>query len=475
MAGCWSGATERGGVAMTTEPDIGGRSALQLASMIGGLVVDPTDVAARTLAAVRACDDPVIFVRLTEERATDEARIASRLAREGRPRSLLDGVPVAWKDLFDLAGVTTTAGSRVLAREPRAERDACVVARLASAGMVCIGHTNMTEFAFSGIGLNPHYGTPRNAHGDARVPGGSSSGSAVAVARGLVPVAIGSDTGGSVRIPAAFNGIVGYKSSGGRYPMDGVFPLSRTLDTLGVFARTVTDAVLVDAAMRGQIAPSVRRRPVAGQRIVVPTNVVFDDVEPAVLANFEAALARLRDAGAVVERTRLTAFDEILALGAKRGTIVTAEAYALHRERLDGADAAAIDRRVVERARNGAAIAMADYAILLQERRRMIAAFTPYFADGTLIAFPTVAHTAPAIAALEADEALFHRFNIKTLRNTMLGNFLDWCGVSIPSGSDAGGLPTAFLLSGPPGGDDDLLSLAVSAESIIRGDIHAGV
>lgn len=461
---------------MSRDSEIGGRSALQLAGIIGGQVLDAEEVTERTLAGVRACDDPAIFIRLTEDRARDEARMASRRARAGRPRGLLDGVPVAWKDLFDLQGVTTTAGSRVLAEAPPAPCDATVVARLKAAGMVSIGHVNMTEFAYSGIGLNPHYGTPRNAHGsgDPRVPGGSSSGSAVAVARGLVPVAIGSDTGGSVRIPAAFNGVIGFKTSVGRYPTDGVFPLSRTLDTVGVFTRTVTDAVILDAALCSLPAPAVRRRALAGQRIIVPTNVVFDDAEPAVVANFEAAIERLAASGAAIERTRLPAFDEILALNARLGNITTAEAYTLHRERLVGHAAAAMDRRVVERARAGAGIAMADYATILQERRRMIAEFLPHFAGGTVVAFPTVVHTAPSIAALEADDALFHRLNGRTLRNTNLGNFLDWCGISFPTGVDAAGLPTALLLSGPPGGDEALLSLALSAETIIRGDAHDG-
>jgi len=292
----------------------------------------------------------------------------------------------------------------------------------------------------------------------------------VAVARGLVPVSIGSDTGGSVRIPAAFNGIIGYKSSAGRYPTDGAFPLSRTLDTVGVLSRTVEDAVVVDAALTGQVGPALRRRSLAGQRIVVPGNIVFDGVEPAVQANFDAALERLVAAGAQVERMALPVFDEILALGAKRGTIVTAESFALHRERLAGPEAEHIDRRVVARVRLGANVAMADYAFILQERRRIVAGFAAQFAPRTLFAFPTVAHTAPPLEALEADDDLFLRVNMLTLRNTMLGNFLDCCGVSFPSGTDAQGLPTALLLSGLPGADDDLLAVSLTAESIIRGE-----
>jgi aspartyl-tRNA(Asn)/glutamyl-tRNA(Gln) amidotransferase subunit A len=450
----------------------GGQTAAQLAALIASGAVDPEALAERTLAAIAACDDQAIFITVTAARARAEARAAATRLREGRARGALDGVPIAWKDLFDLAGLPTTAGSRVLEGMEPAREDAPVVARLRDAGMVCVGRVNMTEFAYSGIGLNPHYGTPRNPHGAGGpyVPGGSSSGSAVAVARGLVPVAIGSDTGGSVRIPAAFNGVIGYKTSGGRYPMDGVFPLSRTLDTLGVFSRTVGDAVLVDAALRGAPAPGVRTGSLAGQRILVPGNIVFDDAQPAVVANFEAALGRLAAAGAVVQRLHLPVFDAVLALIARHGAIAAGEAFVLHKSRVEGPDAAAIDRRVLSRLRLGAAMTLADYVTLQQERRRLIAETTGLFAGGAVVAFPTVAHTAPRIADLEADDELFGRINARTLRNTMLGNFLDWCGIAVPSGADANGLPTSLLLSGAPGADDALLSLGLAAEPVIRGE-----
>jgi aspartyl-tRNA(Asn)/glutamyl-tRNA(Gln) amidotransferase subunit A len=456
---------------MSAPIDVAARSALQLAAMLGAGLADAQEVAERTLAAVRECEDPAIFTCLTEARARSEAEAAARRHREGRPRGLLDGVPVAWKDLFDLAGLITTAGSHALDDMPPATADAPVVARLAQAGMVSVGRTNMTEFAYSGIGLNPNFGTPRNPHGPGapRVPGGSSSGSAVAVARGLVAVAIGSDTGGSVRIPAAFNGIVGYKSSTGRYPTEGAYPLSRTLDTVGVFTRTVADAVLVDAALRGLAAPSLAARPLAGQLIVVPSNVVFDDAEAAVMRNFEAALERLEAAGAAVDRRRLAVFDEILALSAERGAIAAAEAYAQLHFHVEGKRGAQIDRRVAARIRAGGKIRLEDYVFALHERRRMIAALVAAHAPGTLFAFPTVPHVAPRIDELEADDALFARVNMRTLRNTMLGNFLDWCGVSVPSGADAEGLPTGLLLSGLPGADDDLLGIALSVEAALRG------
>eukprot|EP01037_Dinobryon_pediforme_P014632 gene14632-14756_t len=452
--------------------DIQGRSAVQLATLINSGLVSAEDIAERTLGAIAACDDPAIFTRVTAGRALTEARAANRRVRAGRPASALDGVPVAWKDLFALKGMATTAGAKILENGPSATEDATVVARLKSAGMICVGRVNMSEFAFSGLGLNPHYGTPRNAcvRTEHYAPGGSSSGSAVAVARGLVPVAIGSDTGGSVRIPAAFNGIIGFKASTGRYPMDGVYPLSNTLDTLGIFSRTVEDAMLVDAAMCGQTFVTMRKASLKGVRILVPTNVVLDGCDPAVLDNFEASLARLALEGAVIERGPLPVFDEILALSARHGTIVAAEAYALHKERVEGEAASGMDRRVVKRIRAAASIALVDYIAAMQARTRLIAATNELLAGGCLVAMPSVAHTAPLVGPLEADDEVFASVNLKTLRNTMMGNYLGWCGVSVPNGTDAAGLPTGFLLSGAPDTDERLLAVSLAAEAVIRPD-----
>jgi aspartyl-tRNA(Asn)/glutamyl-tRNA(Gln) amidotransferase subunit A len=450
--------------------DINGRSALQLAGMIQSGVADPREIAEATLAGIEACDEPGLFVLVTADRARAEAAAASERVRAGRPRGLLDGVPVAWKDLFDLQGATTTAGSRVLARQAPAAEDAAVVQRLRAAGMVSVGRVGMTEFAFSGLGLNPHFGTPRNPHGggEARIPGGSSSGSAAAVARGLVSVSIGTDTGGSVRIPAAFNGIVGYKATYGRYPMEGVFPLSRSLDSLGVLCRTVADAAAVDAAMQGKVGSDVTRQAIAGARIVVPTNVVFDDAEPAVVECFEAALDRLSRAGARIERRVIAAFDGVLEVGARHGALVTAEAYALHIARLSGAAADEMDPRVASRMRSGAKISMVDLVEIRDARARLIADARRDVGLDAFVAYPTVAHVAPLVKPLEQDDALYVQINARTLRNTMLGNFLEWCGVSLPCGTDGHGLPVGFLLSAPGGKDTELLGLALEVEGLLR-------
>ncbi|MBB2673050.1 UNVERIFIED_ORG: Asp-tRNA(Asn)/Glu-tRNA(Gln) amidotransferase A subunit family amidase [Rhizobium esperanzae] len=256
----------------------GAMTVAQLSVLIQGGAADPVDVAEAVFEAIANYVDKAVFTTLFEERAMKEARAASLRLREGRSLGLLDGIPIAWKDLFDIEGVTTTAGSVVLAGDAPAVRDAAVVDLLGNAGMIAIGRTNMSEFAFSGLGINPHYGTPVNSRSSdrPRIPGGSSSGAGVAVAAGLVPVAMGTDTGGSVRIPAALNGIVGYKATRGRHAMDGVYPLAKSLDSLGPLCRTVKDAVWIDAAMRGLTAPAVAERRLQGQELLVPENIVFD-------------------------------------------------------------------------------------------------------------------------------------------------------------------------------------------------------
>lgn len=430
---------------------------------------DAVDLVEDTLAAIGNHSDQAIFTEVTAKRARAEALAARARLRAGLALSPLDGVPVAWKDLFDVKGRVTTAGSRVLASAPPAAKDAALLEAAGRAGLVLIGLVNMTEFAFSGIGLNPHFGTPRNPHDTnvARSPGGSSSGSGVAVASGLTTLAIGTDTGGSVRVPASFNGIVGYKSSTGRFPMDGVFPLSRTLDTLGPLAQTVEDCVLVDAALRGAVVPEARRVPVAALRLIVPETCVFEDCQPAVVANFEAALARLAAAGARVERRPMPLLKAVQELTARCGPLVSVEALHVHRERVFGPDAEQMDQRVVKRIRLAEAMTAVDLLELLHQRERLIAETNAAIGDA-IVAFPTTAHVAMPVEPLAADENLFVRENLKTLRNTAIGNFLDWCGVAIPSGVDANGMPTSLLLSAPHGRDTAALSAALTAESFIR-------
>lgn len=448
-----------------------GKNIAQLSVLIQSGHLDPRSLVEETLDAIGKDDDQAIFICLTAERAMAEAEAASKRIREGRSCGVLDGIPVAWKDLFDLAGVATTAGSTVLSNDAPAARDADVVTALKQAGMVSIGRTNMSEFAFSGLGINPHYGTPRNpaSQDGHRLPGGSSSGAGVAVAAGLVPVAIGTDTGGSVRIPAAFNGVVGYKASRGRYSMRGVYPLAKSLDSLGPLTRTVQDAVWVDAAMRGKATADVARSPLSGLSLVVPETVFFDAVEDGVAAAFEQAVERLVRAGASVRQQAFPIFSELFELIRQKGALVTAEAFALHKARLEGADAARMDPRVVARTKLGANISMPDYIAIIEARERMTVAFMGMIGKDELLVSPTLPHVAAKVAPLVDDDDAFFAMNAKTLRNTQIGNFLDLCGVSIPCGTGEAGMPVGLLLSGLHGMDEDVLGVAMAAEEIVRG------
>ena len=448
-----------------------GKSVAQLSVLIHSGALDPVELAEETLDGIRSYRDRSLFVSLTPERAMAEAQAARDRVRAGRSRGLLEGIPIAWKDLFDHAGMATTAGSVVMADAPPATGDAAVVDALKAAGMVAVGRTNMSEFAFSGLGINPHYGTPENPHSRdvPRLPGGSSSGAGVAVAAGLVPVAMGTDTGGSIRIPAAFNGVVGYKATRGRYPMDGVFPLAKRLDSLGPLTRTVQDAVWIDAAMRGQPAASVARGLVEDLQLIVPETVFFDGIEPGVLSAFEAALDRLGKVGARISRRPFPLFAELFELMTRLGPLVTAEAFALHRERLFSEAADRMDPRVVMRCKLGERTSMPDYIAILDARERMIADLAQQVPQDAILVSPTLPHVAPPTAPLVEDFDAFLAMNGKTLRNTLIGNFFDWCGVSIPCGTGDAGMPVGLLMSGLPHTDEQLLGAALAAEDIVRG------
>lgn len=443
---------------------------VQLSKKLRGGKIDAVELNEEVLANIASCDDQAIFIDLLADRAGNEAKASRRRLKAGKPLSLLDGVPIGWKDLFDIEGRVTTAASVVLKSNPPAAKDAKLVAAGKAAGMISIGTLNMTEFAYSGIGLNPHYGTPRNpndlkAH---RSPGGSSSASGVVVAKGLLPVAIGTDTGGSIRIPASFNGVVGYKSSTGHYAMDGVFPLSRTLDTLGPLAQTVEDCVLVDAVLRGQAKPKIKATSPKGQTFVVPDNVMFEGIELAVAANFEAALKRISKAGGKIVQKKFPMFESILDLIKTRGHVLGAEALHLHYACVNGPEAAQMDQRVVQRIKLAEQMTAVDLVEVLLRRKELIAQCNALVGDAIVVC-PTTPHVAMPIAPLEQDIEEFFRVNAKTLRNTMLGNFLDWCGLAIPSGSDRDGMPTGFLLSAQHGRDVAVLGSGLALEQLIRG------
>jgi aspartyl-tRNA(Asn)/glutamyl-tRNA(Gln) amidotransferase subunit A len=450
---------------MSNPEAVAGRSAASIGRALQAREISPVALTEYLIDRIGDQESP-IFLEATVHRALREAKEAEARIVSNHPLSPLDGVPVAWKDLIDLEGMTTTAGSDVYRNAPPAASDAPVAANLTAAGMVSLGKLNLTEFAYSGLGLNPHYGTPVNPNGkgEPRVPGGSSSGCGVAVASGLVPCAIGTDTGGSVRIPSAFNGITGFKPSENRVSSKGVFPLSRTLDTVGPLARSVEDCILLDAALRGVVSPSVVRHSLQGLSIFVPETIVLDDVEPDVLKNFQSCLSCLEAKGATIRSGPLAAFRRSAELAGEYGSIAAADAYFEHRDLVEGPDVARVDARVVDRILGGKKMTAHDLVALQRARTELIDEVAALL-DGALLAMPTVPHVAPEIGPLEADKELFHRVNLKTLRNTMMGNFLNLPGLAMPNGSDRSGMPTSFLLSGTGGQDDRVLGFGISVQA----------
>ncbi len=444
----------------------------QSGATIGRLIaagrLDPVEAAEFFLDRIERDRENPSFILVTRARALREAEASRKRRREGRPAGPLDGVPIAWKDLVDMAGERTTAGSALFAESAPKQSDAPIVANLARAGLVALGKTNLSEFAFSALGLNPHFGTPRNPR-DAvtpRVAGGSSSGAAVAVAAGLAPCAIGSDTGGSIRAPASFCGIVGFKTSEGRIDKQGVFPLSRTLDTIGPLARTVEDCVLIDMALRGQSGAPVRPLDLGGVEFVVPDKSGIDDVDAAVAANLGAVMKRLAAAGARVASRPVPSLSAMRALTAKHGSMVAIEAYAEHRQVFDSPDAERMDRRVVRRAQLARAVSGEDVIDLRRERERLIAALADDL-KGALLALPATPMTAPPIDALDRDDELFRLTNLRAIHYTFLGNLFRMCGLALPSGTDAAGLPTGIQFLAPSGEDERLLAIGLSVESAL--------
>lgn len=429
--------------------------------------LDPVEYTLEVLARIQG-DDTATFLSCTEVRALREAEGARGRQQEGRLRGPLDGVPVAWKDLIDIAGSVTTCGSELLRNAAPAAGDARCAANAAAAGMITVGKTNLTEFAFSGLGINAHFGTPANPRDPhtLRVPGGSSSGSAVAVARGLTPVAVGTDTGGSIRIPASFNGIVGLKGSADRIALAGVTPLAPSLDTVGPLAQTVEDCLLLEAVLRGAAPEIPQAAPAAALAILVPENYAMERLEAAVAANFERSLDVLGQSGIRIRRRRVDILDAYGAAFADHGMLTAYEAMQSLQAHLDGPDADRIDRRIRDRVLTGAAIA--DRVEEVRATRARLAREFAREIGGQFLLHPTTAHTAPEIAPLDADPELYRRINMRTLRNTMPGNYLQACGISLPNGVDRNGLPTGILLSAPAGADSRLHAAALTVESLLR-------
>jgi aspartyl-tRNA(Asn)/glutamyl-tRNA(Gln) amidotransferase subunit A len=384
-------------------------------------------------------------------------------ARKSRSAAIgpLDGVIVSIKDLFDVAGEPTRAGSKILADEARpAKSDAPIVQRLRAAGAVIVAKTNMTEYAFSGIGANPHYGTPGNPHDRTRVPGGSSAGAPVTVADRMCEIAIGTDTGGSVRIPAALCGLVGFKPSKQRVPTDGAFPLSTTLDSVGPIARTVAECAVADAVMAGEDILPLESIALAGLRFGIAEGLPLDRLDDTVSAAFNAAVARLDGTGVRISRETLTLLDDMVAVNAKGG-IAPYEACAIHRDRM-ARRAGDVDPNVRVRIERGCAISQADYETMVRERRRLVRAMDARLASLDALIMPTTAIVAPTIAEV-ADEKVFAARNSAMLRNPSIGNFFDLCGISLPLPAR---LPVGLMLVARNGHDHRLLRIAAATSQL---------
>ncbi|TDR93249.1 amidase [Enterovirga rhinocerotis] len=408
------------------------------------------------------------FISVDREGALAAAEAMDALRRAGAPPSRYAGIPVAIKDLFDIAGQVSRGGSKALDDAPPAERDAVSVARLRRAGLVAIGRTNMTEFAYSGLGLNPHYGTPASPwrRDEQRIPGGSSSGSAVAVSDGMAYGGLGSDTGGSCRIPAAFTGTVGLKPTARRVPLDGALPLSSSLDSIGPIARSVACCAALDAILSDGPEPAAPLASVAGLRFAVPTTLALDDLDATVAEAFDLALSRLSEAGARIERIPVPEFAEIAPMNAKGG-FTAAESFAWHRkllaERRD-----LYDPRVSFRIARGESISAADYIDILEARRSLIARAAERLSAFDAVLMPTVPVVPPRISDFDGDEKAYSRINLLVLRNPTFINMIDGCALSLPLPA-AEEAPVGLMVAAPGGEDRRLLAVAGAIEALFGG------
>jgi len=418
------------------------------------------------LASITAAGDEGarIFTHVYADAARTAAQASDRRAGAGKPVGPLDGRIVSIKDLFDVAGETTTAGSALLRGAAPAAHDALVVSRLRAAGAVIIGKTNMTEFAFSGVGINPHYGTPGNALDMARIPGGSSSGAGVSVAHGMAEIAIGSDTGGSVRIPSALNGLTGFKPTQARVPRDGAYPLSYSLDAIGPLCRSVADAAATDGVLAGIANQALPPRDLRGLRVGVPRGLLFSQAQDDVLAAVEQALATVAIAGATVTNQAL---DDLLGEPFRlqeRGTLVAAEAAWVHREGV-ASRPEVYDPIVLGRIRRGQTLDAASYVGIQQARAALMRALDARMASLDLLVLPTVPLLAPRLDEVQGEDE-FLRINALLLRNPSVFNFLDLPALSLPL-PRRGGLAVGLMLVGRRDADRELLALGAAVEALL--------
>ncbi|MEI9417476.1 amidase [Mesorhizobium sp. Cs1321R2N1] len=411
--------------------------------------------------------DEKVFTKLYAEAARAAADASDHRKRVGVTLGPLDGTIVSIKDLFDVAGEPTTAGSLMRRTAAPAMRDATIVGRLRQAGTVIIGKTNMTEFAFTAIGDNMHYGTPGNARDARCIPGGSSSGAGVSVGEGTSEISIGSDTGGSIRIPAALNGVVGFKPTARRVPLSGAFPLSGTLDSVGPLARTVPQCAAAHAVMAGEEPNELVAIPLAGLRIGIPRGVLFGDTEGEIAAAFEHCLGKIEQAGARIADLSIDDMIADLRAATKRGSIAAMEGAEVHADWLATGASVPVDPHVSGPLSRAALLPTPVYIRALRRRAALTAAMDERLALIDVLALPTTPVTAPTIAALAEDAELRDRIEGLLLRNTQVANQFDLCAISLPM-PDAS-LPMGLMLVARNGDDSRLLRIAASVERLVGG------
>jgi len=442
-------------------------TALQLGAAIGTGEIEPVDLCEYFLSRIDEGNrDQSVYITVTDQRARAEAVAASSRAKAGLRRGPLDGVPMSWKDLTDTAGIRTTFASQLLS-ERVPEEDALLLKRATRAGMVCLGKTTLSEFAYSGLGINPHFGTPSSQGGgnDARVPGGSSSGAAVSVANGLAPAGIGSDTGGSVRIPAAYNGLVGLKTTIGQLPLDGILALSPTFDTIGPLTRDVADANAIFAVLNASPTYDLAGANLNGVRLLKPTTIAYDDLDETVSTAMTIALDKLCDAGAEIVEAEVPEFAAAFDLVAKHGNIISAEGYAMWGDLFDSRSDEMF-KGIIDRFR------LAKNLSAIDEERAQIGikalqkAYARRVAGYHAVVLPTAISVPPRIADLIHDDEAYDRANLASSRNTRLGNLMKTCGVTLPC-QRPGELPVGLQLMGRAHEEGKILRLAAAVEQAL--------
>lgn len=434
-------------------------SATELGQGIGAEEIDPVALTETYLAAIHAHPEHHrIYAHLTPARALAEAKAARNRAQTRQRRSILDGVPISWKDLFDSAGTATEAGSALLAgRVP--DQDAVVLRNATEAGLVCLGKTHMSELAFSGLGLNPVTATPPCVNDADAVPGGSSSGAATSVGFGLAACGIGSDTGGSVRIPSAWNDLVGLKTTPGTLSNTGVVPLCAFFDTVGPLCRTVADANHMLAAMSGRHAADLRGASLKGRRFAIPQGIAMRDLVDPVRVGFENAVERMQSAGAIVKRVQMDVIEEALLLS---GVLFAPEAYATWREVIEAAPHKMFDK-ILERFRGGADVSATDYIAARQKLDQLRAEYSQMTAGYDGVLCPTSPVLPPNAERLLSDDAYYVQQNLLALRNTRIGNLMGLPGMSMPTGTPSVGIQ----ILGHAAGEPQLLRICSAVEGVL--------